>query len=132
MTEPRERDETIGLYVGWDELQRRVSPGLGRDRFRALIKERVDHHGFPPYREAWGGFFWPKVKEWLDSDNEVGKHGEVTAAAEDGEENFDAAPKRKAGVQARPPRAAVLDRQAGEAGSHGLSGSVHRLTPRRG
>jgi hypothetical protein len=124
------RDESAGLYVGWDELQRRVAPRLGRYRFRALIKGKIDRGGFPPFREEWGGWYWPNVRQWLDSDNEVGTDGFVEYA-EDGPENFNAAPKRQARVQAGPPGAAVLDRKAGQARSDGISGSVHRLAAGR-
>lgn len=123
-------DESAGVYVGWDELRRRVSPRLGRDRFKALINGKMARAGFPRFREEWGGFYWRKVQQWLDSDNEVAADG-FADEVQDGPETFDAAPKRQARVQARPPRVAVLDRKAGEAGSDGLSGSVHRLAPRQ-
>ena len=126
----QERVTTGGLHVGWDELHDLVSPRLGRDRFRALIKGKMDREGFPPFREEWGGWYWPKVRHWLDLDNEVGADGFVEQA-QDGPENFNAAPKRQARVQARPPRVAVLDRKAGKAGPDGLSGSVHRLAARQ-
>lgn len=133
MSEPAHpRDESDALYVGWDELHRRVAPKLGRDRFRAVVKDKLDRAGFPPFREEWGGFYWPRVRQWLDSHNGVGNHaGSFVATPEDGPENFDAPPRKKARVQARPSPAAVLDRQAGEPERDRLPGSVHPFTPRR-
>lgn len=121
--------ESGGLYVDWKELRRRINPRLGRDRFRALIEERQAKAGFPPFRDAWGGFYWVSVKEWLDSDNGVGTHGAV-ALAEDGPETFDATPRKRARPQARPAQAAILDREPGGARHDGLSGRVHRFAPR--
>lgn len=119
-------DESAALYVGWEELRRRVAPGVGRDRFKALIKIKQDRSGFPGFREDWGGFYWPRVKQWLDSDNAVGTDVAV-ATVEDGPENFNAPPRKKARVQARPPRPAVLDREAGGTRSDGVSRHLHSV-----
>lgn len=119
----KDDDETAGLYVSWDELHREISPRLGRDRFRALIKLKQKMAGFPPFREEWGGFYRPAVKAWLDSDNGVGADkvaSHVDHEQEDGPETFDAAPRKKTGLQDRPSRPAVLDREAGRARPHGL------------
>jgi len=124
----QERVTTGGLYVGWGELHRRISPEMGRDRFRALITDRMARAGFPPFRETWGGWYWPKVRRWLDSDNELGAEnaGDV-AHAEDGPEKFDATPRKKARVQARPAQPAVLDRKPGHARSDGVSRHLHSV-----
>lgn len=119
MRDPEARDESAALYVGWEELRRRVAPQLGDERFRALIKLK-QQQGFPPYREEWRGFYWPRVRDWLDSENGVGTNDSF-AHAEDGPETFDAAPRKKTGLQARPPRPAVLDRETGRSRSDGLS-----------
>src|SRR4051812_42515204 len=106
MSEPdTKRDESVGMYVSWDELHRRVAPALGRDTFRALVKDKVAKAGFPPFRESWKGFYWPKVKAWLDSDNEVGTDDRVAQPpdVEDEPKSFKhAPPRRKARVQDRP------------------------------
>lgn len=124
----RERlDETDGLYVGWEELRRRVSPRLGKIRFRSLIQQQMAKAGFPPFREEWGGWYWPTVKVWLDSDNEVKADGIVPAQdVEDGPENFDAETEQRAGSQARPAPITVLDRQAGRGRPDGVPRHMHR------
>ena len=121
-----DRDESAGLYVGWDELRRRISPALGRDRFRALVKGKVDRAGFPPFSEEWGGFYWPNVRRWLDSQNEVGANAAVRTI-EDGPETFDAPARTRARPQARPPQPAVLDGQPGHAGSARVSRHLHSV-----
>jgi hypothetical protein len=126
--------ESGGLYMGWDELRAQVSPGLGRDRFRALIKQEQQEHGFPPFRERWGGFYWPSVRQWLDSDNRIGADKRalnVDPEQEDGPETFDAAPGKKTRLQARPSRPALLDRQAGDPGRQGLSGHLRSVATGR-
>ena len=121
--------ESPGLFLDWDELHDFVAPNLGRDRFRALIKTKQERAGFPPFRAEWGGFYGPRVREWLDSDNGVSADASVTHA-DDGPETFDATPRKRARPQARPAQPALLDGQTGGAGSDGFSGSVHRFTPR--
>lgn len=124
----QERGRTGGIYVGWDELHALVSPSMGRDAFRALIKRKIDTAGFPPFREEYKGFYWPKVRVWLDSDNDLGaENGATITHAEDGPENFDAPARKKARVQARPARPAVLDRQTGGARSDGVSRHLHSV-----
>jgi hypothetical protein len=127
MTEAdNDRDESTGLYVGWDELHRRMAPKLGRDRFRALVKLKTAEAGFPPFDEEWAGWYWPKVRRWLDSQNEVATDGRVQNV-EDGPETFDAAPRKKAGLQDRPPQPAVLVRKTGVPGSDGVSRHLHSV-----
>jgi len=125
------RAESPGLYLSWDELHALVSPGLGRDRFRALVKRKVLAAGFPPFREEWGGFYRPAVKAWLDNDNGVTTHEPVAADVQDGRENFDAAPGKKARVQNRPPQPAVLVREAGVPRSPGVSRHLHSVATGR-
>jgi hypothetical protein len=117
--------ESGGLYVGWDELNDLVSPKLGRDRFRALIRGKIDRSGFPPFRDEWNGFYWPSVRRWLDNDNRVGADDGVPADVQDGLENFGAAPRKKTGLQSRPQQPAVLVCETGKAGrSNGLPRSL--------
>ena len=91
---PPERGTSASIYVGWAELRRRVAPQIGRDRFRALIKEKITRADFPRFRDEWAGFYWPSVRRWLDQDNGLGSDP-IARQAEDGPENFDAAPPRK-------------------------------------
>jgi hypothetical protein len=130
-----ERDESAGLYVGWAELQRRVAPKVGRDRFRALIKEKMARAGFPPFDDEWEGWYWPKVRKWLDSRNEVATDGAVAdvqfSEALDGPETFDAAPRKKTRLQDRPAQPAVLVRQAGVPRSDGVSRHLHSVATGR-
>jgi hypothetical protein len=126
----KERVKTGGFYVGWDELHTMVSPQLGRDRFRALIKRKQEVAGFPPFREEWCGFYRPAVKAWLDSDNRVGADkvtADVGHEQEDGPENFDAAPGRRTRTKARPSPAPVLVCEAGHAGPNGVSRHLHSV-----
>jgi hypothetical protein len=134
MTEPdQERVTTGGRYVGWDELHDLVSPRLGRDRFRALIKRKQDSAGFPPFDEEFAGFYWPKVSRWLDSYNKVGADKAVTDVEQDqdGPETFDAAPRKKARLQDRTARPAVLDRGSGHARPEGVSRHLHSVATGR-
>lgn len=129
----QERVTTGGLYVGWDELLELVSPRLGRDRFRALIKRKQASAGFPPFDEEFAGFYWPKVSRWLDSYNHVGadKAVEHVDHEQDGPETFDAAPRKKTRLQDRTARPAVLDRQPGHARPHGVSRHLHSVATGR-
>jgi hypothetical protein len=129
----QDEDCSASLYVDIHELRRRINPKIGRDRFAAKIRVLMEKRGFPRDSEFWGGWYWPKVRTWLDNDNGLANDDgtdSITHTAEDGPEDFDAAPKRKTRLQARPAPPAVLDREAGGAGHPGLSGQVHRLTPR--
>ena len=133
MTEPlneRDEGESGGLYLDWESLRREINPRLGRDRFRALIKEKQARGGFPPFDEEWGGFYWPRVKEWLDSQNRVGAENAAVAHVEDGQETFDATPRKKARLQDRPAQAAVLDRQPGHARPDGVSRHLYSVATR--
>jgi hypothetical protein len=99
--EIKRRDEAEALFVSDDELRRRIDPKIGRDRFKAIVKQ-LDTQGFPSKHPIFGGRYWPKVLQWLDKDNgvDVAKN-EIIDHAEDGVENFDAAPRRKAKRQER-------------------------------
>ncbi|MCK1501460.1 hypothetical protein [Bradyrhizobium sp. 188] len=135
MTDETKRDESVALYVSWDELHRRVAPALGRDSFKALVKDKVAKAGFPPYSDSWRGFYWPKVKEWLDSQNEVRTDGRVATTAEaveDGAESFKhAPPRRKARVQDRPEQPRILAGQPGHPRPHGVSRHLHSVASGR-
>ena len=114
------------LFVTDDDLHRRLNPRMGRDRFRAVLKvAEVD--GFPPVHKLWGGRYWPKVKAWLDRHNRVDEH-ETTATAEDGQENFNASPKRIARPQAKPARPAILDGAPDCEERPRISRSLHSIT----
>lgn len=134
MTEPK-RDESAGLYISWHELHRRTAPAMGFDRFKAKIADAQKHHNFPPFRDTWSGFYWPKVRQWLDSDNEVGTHGAVAHTAEvddDGPESFKhAPPRKKARVQDRPQQPGVLAGQPGHPRPHGVSRHLHSVATGR-
>lgn len=122
-------DESASEFISEAEVHRLVAAKIGRDRWRAVLRQ-AEADGFPRIDRLFGGRSRTKIKRWLDSYNEVANH-DVVSEAQDGQENFNASPKRQARVQARAPRPAVLDRQAGEAGPDGVSGSVHRLAARR-
>ncbi|MBB5051155.1 hypothetical protein HNQ36_001109 [Afipia massiliensis] len=124
--------ESSAQFVTIEELRRRVSPKMGLGRFRATIKE-AEERGFPRKSTIWGGWYWPKVKHWLDKDNEVENH-EVVAGAQDGQEDFgaaDASSRKKARPQARSPQPAVLVRQPGDARPEGLSRHLHSVATGR-
>lgn len=123
-------DESASEYISEAEVHRIVAAKLGRDSWRNALRQ-AEAEGFPKIDALFGLRSRSKIQRWLDSHNEVANH-DVVSSAQDGQETFDAAPKRKAGVQARAPRPAVLDREAGQAGPDGVSGSVHRLADRRG
>jgi hypothetical protein len=122
-------DESASEFISEAEVHRLVAAKLGRDRWRAVLR-CAEAEGFPRIDALFGGRSRSKIKRWLDSYNEVANHG-VVSEAQDGQENFNAPPKRQARVQAGTPRPALLDRQAGKAGPDGVSGSVHRLADRR-
>lgn len=118
----------LPLFVDDEALRARLSPRMGRNRFRAALRA-AELRGFPRIRADWGGRYWPAVKCWLDEDNGVENNG-IVAGAEDGREHFDVAPKRKARLQDRSSRPALLDREPDHPRSDGVSGQVHRLAPR--
>ena len=124
---PADRPESPGLFLDWDDLRALVSPRIGRERFRALIKRKVLAAGFPPFRDEWGGFYQPAVRAWLDNDQRVTTDEPVAADVQDGQENFDAAPGKKARVQNRPPQPAVLDSGAGVPRPDGVSRHLHSV-----
>jgi hypothetical protein len=116
-------------YVDDKTLHQLVAPHMGRDSFSAALKSQ-EPKGFPQVNSLWRGRYWPKCKAWLD-DAEGMAANEPTATAEDGQEDFDAAPGRKARTQDRPQQSPLLDREERGPGDAGLSGSVHRLADRR-
>lgn len=80
------RGSASALFVDDDELRRRINPKMGRDRFRAAVRA-AERRGFPKIHPVWRGRYWPKVQEWLDSDNGAGKNG-FASNVEDGPEQF--------------------------------------------
>jgi len=87
-------DEARALFVSDEELRRRTNPKIGRDRFRAMIKDLEVRKGFPPANKTWGGRYWPKVVQWLDSDNNISS-APTPHGSEDGPEFFHEAPRLK-------------------------------------
>lgn len=124
MSEPLEHDSAAALFVDNRELHRRINPLLPFDRFMASVRTAERDPSFPKVKALWGGRYWPAAKRWFDKDNGVDGN-ELTSTAEDGSENFDAAPRKAPRVQARPPRPAVLDRQPGRAQHDGVPRLVH-------
>jgi hypothetical protein len=124
-------DESVSLYISEAELHRRVAAKLGRDRFRAAVK-LYEAEGFPRIHEVWGGRNWPECLAWLTNQNKAVKDGVPQAAeAEDGQEDFNAAPGKKARSQNRAPQAPVLVREAGVPRSHGVSRHLHTVATGR-
>jgi hypothetical protein len=121
----REKGESpCGLFMTDRELHRMIAPHLGWERFKARIKDD-ERRGFPQFRKSWGGRYWPAVLRWLNDDNGITDHG-TAGDAQDGPESFDAAPRQKTRVQARPSAQHLLDGQAGRARPDGLPRLVHR------
>ncbi len=118
-------DESVSLYISDTELHRRVSAKMGRDRFRAAVKE-AEGRGFPRIHSVWGGRYWPDVQEWLANEKKVIKDA-LAETAQDGQENFDAAPGKKARSQNRAPQSPVLVREAGLPRPHGVSRHLHSV-----
>jgi hypothetical protein len=118
-------EKALPLYVTDRRLHALINPALGWDRFRAVIRE-AEQRGFPPFRKDWGGRYMPKVKAWLDNDNRVNDY-DTTAVAQDGQENFDAAPRRNARPQAKPVRAPLLDGAPADAQRARFPRSVHSV-----
>jgi hypothetical protein len=127
---PEKAAPALPLYVTDRELHALINPRLGWDRFRAAIRE-AELRGFPPVQKLWGGRYWPKVKAWLDNDNRVNDH-DIIAVAQDGPENFDAAPGKHARPQTKPIRPALLDGAPGDAQPARFPRSVHSATSGRG
>lgn len=120
----------VGLIVDDDTLHRLVAPHLGVDRFWALVS-LWEEQGFPRKLKAERGRYWPRCKAWLDV--KYGVNGNDSAEeAEDGAENFDAAPGRKARSQEGPQRPAVLDRGERGARHEGFPRAVSTSAGRRG
>jgi hypothetical protein len=127
MTDAPEKtgDESASLYISDAELHRRLCAKLGRDRFRAAIKE-AESRGFPRIHTVWGGRNWQEVLAWVAND-EKDKTDGVAATAQDGPEDFDAAPGKKARLQNRTPQSSVLVREAGVPRPHGVSRHLHSV-----
>jgi hypothetical protein len=88
-------DEAQALFVSDQELRRRINPNIGRDRFRAIVKD-LEGQGFPRKHPIFDGRYWPKVLRWLDKDSAVEVPSQAGAGeVEDGRENYDAVPGRK-------------------------------------
>jgi hypothetical protein len=123
------------LYCDDRELHRRIAPHLGWESFKAALRacEAADPD-FPRVKALWRGRYFPGVKRWLDGNQGAGRNAAGsnarTAPDEDGPEHFDAAPKKPARVQARPPRPAVLDGEPDPrpAGAGGFSRTLHSVT----
>lgn len=76
------------LFVNDRELHRRLAPHMGRESFRAAIRQ-CEKKGFPEENALWRARYWPAVKLWLDRENGIGSN-QLTMEAQDGPENFDA------------------------------------------
>jgi hypothetical protein len=126
---PIDHDKAGSLFVDDDTLHRKVAPYMGRDSFRALLKV-WEAEGFPKKKSSVRGRYWLACKAWLDQRYGVSGNADVDEA-EDGKEDFDAAPGRKARTQDRASRPAVLVRETGGAGHQRLPGQVHSLADRR-
>ena len=113
------------LFVTDDELHQLLSPRMGRDRFRAALRV-AEASGFPPVSRIWGGRYWPKVRAWLDNANRLNEH-DTAPIAQDGQENFDAQPRRHTGTKAKPQRAALLDGAPGGERPSGVPRSFHTV-----
>jgi hypothetical protein len=127
---PTEALSNPALYVTDRELHLLINPKLGWDRFLAAIRQ-AELRGFPPVQKLWGGRYWPKVKAWLDNDNRVNDH-DIIAVAQDGQENFDAPPRKNARSQTKPVRPALLDGAPGDTQPARFPRSVHSITSGRG
>jgi hypothetical protein len=128
--EPDRTSQAESLFIDDEELRRRINPKIGRDRFRALIKA-AEIEGFPRIRPSWGGRYWPKVRQWLDNDNQVHNHADA-GDAQDGPEDFDATSRASTRPQARPPQPALLDGEAGRPRPARLSGPLRSVAAGRG
>jgi hypothetical protein len=114
----------LALFVTDDELHQRIAPHLGRDRFRAALKDCERDLLFPRTHPLWRGRYWPSVRAWLDRNQEIGSN-DFAGSIQDGPENFDAPTRQSPRVKARPKPAAVLDRPAGGPRPHGFPRQVH-------
>jgi hypothetical protein len=122
-TDGKAEVQSNALYVNENELHRRIAPHIGRDAFRSAIKTLEDQHSFPKVNALFRGRYWPSVKSWLNRYNGVGDDVFATQA-EDGEENFNEAPREKSRSQveqARQSSAAVLGRESSRAGHSRIS-----------
>jgi hypothetical protein len=113
------------LFVKDDELHQRIAPHLGRDRFRAALKEceRADPL-FPKIHSLWRGRYWPAVRAWLDHDQGVGSNVYL-GATQDGPEDFNAPTRKSPRPKTRPESEAILDRGPGGTKSAGFPRQVH-------
>jgi hypothetical protein len=116
------------IFVTDDQLHQLIAPHLGRDRFRAVLREceRSDPL-FPRKQSLWGGRYLPSVCYWLDRSQ--GIHSNVFAGlVQDGPENFNAPTRKSSRPKTRPAPATLLDSPAGSPRPHGFSRQVHPVT----
>lgn len=128
-TDTDNEDIEGALYVDIVELRRRINPKIGLDTFAAKVKA-AQLKGFPAIHPFWGGFYWPEVRAYLDHDNGVTNNASI-GHAQDGAENFHAAPKRHARTESRPTTAPLLDRQSNTPGHVGFPRAVHSIAGKR-
>jgi hypothetical protein len=95
VTKERTEAEAQALYVDIDELRRRINPKIGRDRFRAIVREFELRDGFPTKDAMWDGWYWPKVQQWLNKRNEIDDPDAVGVAPDDGPEFVHPPPRRR-------------------------------------
>jgi hypothetical protein len=101
------------LFCDDKELHRRVAAHLGEDRWAAVLKEWEKSPDFPKFYALLRGRFYPAVRQWLDDHYGAGSNATARVEPdEDGQEHFDAPPKKPARVQARAAPAPVLDGQS--------------------
>jgi hypothetical protein len=81
------------LFVNERELHKRLAPHLGRDSFRAAIRN-LEADSFPRINKLFRGRYFPAVVAWLDNKYGVGINGSFT----NGPEQFDAFPQRQSGA----------------------------------
>jgi hypothetical protein len=79
----------LALFVTEEGLHQRIAPHLGRDRFRAALKDCERDLLFPRIHTLWRGRYWPAVRAWLDRNQGVSSN-DFAGSVQDGPENFDA------------------------------------------
>lgn len=126
------RDEKQDLvsraeYVDDRELRNRINPKMGWDAFRARLKLLRDTTDFPKVNPRWNGTNWRAVERWIAKDEGLDNDAGAPSGIPDGKENFDAAPRKNARSQAKPPGDAILDRSKLPAGHDGLSRRLHSV-----
>jgi hypothetical protein len=116
------------LFVDDDELRRRINPRMGRDRFRAAVRD-AETRGFPNINTIWKGRYWPAVKAWPDEESRIRNHGTV-AIADDGPEHFDAPAEQDARPEIRTQSAPLLGGKASRPRSARFSRPLHSAAAR--